>query len=63
MPILGATEVSKDGELADWLTQGELVEGHGPQCILLLTGTSFVDRIVTNPGVLNIVPLGLSSLR
>jgi 3-oxoacid CoA-transferase subunit B len=74
MAILGAMEVAENGDLANWMIPGKLVKGMGgvmdhtnkagetkvlKACTLPLTGKGVVDRIITNLGVLDVVPGGL----
>jgi 3-oxoacid CoA-transferase subunit B len=86
LTVLGAMEVSEDGDIANWKIPGKMVKGMGgamdlvasakniivammhtnpkgeskllPKCTLPLTGQRCVKKIVSDLGVLNILPEG-----
>ena len=86
LTVLGAMEVSENGDIANWKIPGKMVKGMGgamdlvasakniivammhtnpkgeskllPHCTLPLTGLNCVKKVVTNLGVLQILPTG-----
>ena len=86
LTVLGAMEVSENGDIANWKIPGKMVKGMGgamdlvasakniivammhtnpkgeskllPQCTLPLTGLNCVKKVITDLGVLEVLPTG-----
>src|SRR3982751_5974028 len=58
LSILGAMQVSTEGDLANWMIPGKMVKGMGG-AMDLVAGVGVVDRIITDLAVIDVTPHGL----